>query len=121
MSLEPFLYLLLFLFIALLSMVMRWLRGEFEKSAELEEKSKPIGLFQEIPTPVVYAEERPPPRARERRISEVLSMALARPRRRPKKVKIHPGNLHEMRRGIVLMTVLGPCRALEPPNESLRF
>jgi hypothetical protein len=119
MSIEPFLYLLLFLFIALLSLVMRWLRGEIEKSAGLEEKSKAFGLFQESPAPFVFAEETP--RARERRIREVSSVAPARPRRKARKVKIHPENLQEVRRGIVLMTVLGPCRALEPPNEALRF
>ena len=26
------------------------------------------------------------------------------------------GNLRDVRRGIVLMTILGPCRALEPPG-----
>jgi len=119
MSVEPFLYLLLFLFIALLSFVVRWLRGEIEKSAAMEGESKAFGLFQESPAPLMPAVERHQPS--ERRIRKVSSLAPARPVGKVRKMKIHPRNLQEMRRGIVLMTLLGPCRALEPPNESLRL
>ena len=116
---EPFIYLLLFLTISLLSFFARWLKRELDGSADRETESKVLGLFQEFPESSVYVEKRP--EAVERKVSEVPSTAPARARRTRKKVNIHPGNLQEMRRGIILMTVLGPCRALEPPNESLRF
>lgn len=119
MSIEPFLYLLLFLFIAFLSFVMRWLRGEIEKRGRPEEEAKPYGLFPESPAPFVYAEETA--EGREAEVGEAPLIASPRPGRRPRNVSIRPANLQEMRRGIVLMTVLGPCRALEPPNEPLRF
>jgi hypothetical protein len=32
------------------------------------------------------------------------------------RVPVRPGGLRDIRRGIVLMTLLGPCRALEPPD-----
>ncbi len=119
MSLEPFIYLIVFLIVALLSFVARWLKRELDGSADRETESKVHGLFQESPEPLVDAEERP--QARDTHKSEVSSTTPPRTRRTPKKINIHPGNLQEMRRGIILMTVLGPCRALEPPNESLRF
>ena len=116
---EPFIYLILLLLFGLFSYVARWLKREIEGSADRETEAKVFGMFRESPAPRVYAEEKPP--AREKRISQVSPIATPRPRRRPKKVEIHPGNLQEMRRGIVLMTVLGPCRALEPPNDVSHF
>jgi hypothetical protein len=40
----------------------------------------------------------------------------ASPRVRSSWVRIYVGNRGDVRRGIVLMTILGPCRALEPPH-----
>ena len=119
MSFEPLIYLFLFLLFGLLSYVARWLKREMDGSADREAESKVIGLFQETPDPIVYSEEKVP--ILERNTSKDPRMAAAPSKRTLKKVTIHPGNLQEMRKGIVLMTVLGPCRALEPPNESLRF
>ena len=119
MSLEPFIYLFLLLMLWLFSFVARWLKREIEGSADREAEAKVRGLFQERPTPGLYEEERPP--LREKRIHQVFPVTPIRSSRIRKKVRIEPGNLQEMRRGIVLMTVLGPCRALEPPNESLHF
>ena len=116
---EPFVYLALFLIISLLSLVARWLKRELDGSADRETESKVHGLFQESLEPFVYTEERP--QAKESNLSEVSSTTATRASKTQKKINIHPGNLQEMRRGIILMTVLGPCRALEPPNESLRF
>ena len=116
MSLEPFLYLLLFLLFALLSFVARWLKREFEGSADREAESKVYGLFQEGPKPIAYTEKKFT--APEKKVKDEPVMPLFRPRKIHKKTRIQPGNLQEMRRGIVLMTILGPCRAFEPPNQS---
>lgn len=35
-----------------------------------------------------------------------------------RRLGVRLGSLREMQRGIVLMTVLGPCRGLEPPDPS---
>jgi hypothetical protein len=40
----------------------------------------------------------------------------ASPRGRSPRAQAYVGNQREVRRGIVLMTLLGPCRALEPPH-----
>ena len=119
MSLEPFIYLFLFLIFALLSFVARWLKRELDGSADRETESKVYGLFQERPEPLVFSQEKLP--VREERGTKEPLMAPAPARLKSKRVKIHPRNLQEMRRGIVLMTVLGPCRALDPPNRSLHF
>lgn len=119
MSFEPFIYLILLLILWLLSFVARWLKREIDGSADRETEAKVRGLFQESPAPRVYEEVKTP--SREKRISQVFPITPPRPRGLRKTIRIQPGNLQEMRRGIVLMTVLGPCRALEPPNESLRF
>ena len=119
MSFEPFIYLILFLILWLLSFVARWLKREIEGSGDRETEAKVRGLFQESPAPRVYGEVKLP--SREKRISQVFPITPTRPSRIRKTVRIQPRNLQEMRRGIVLMTVLGPCRALEPPNESFRF
>lgn len=119
MNIEPFIYLFLFLFFVLLTSVFRWLKGEVEKVPGLEDVSKPFGLYEESPAPFGHAKGSP--RDSQPRTREEPSRAPAKTKRRLKKVKIHPGNLQEMRRGIVLMTVLGPCRSLQPPPESPHF
>ena len=119
MSLEPFIYLFLLMLFAFVSFVARWLKRELDGSADRETESKVYGLFQESPEPFENAADTLP--VLERKNSPGPSMAPARQKRMPKNVTIDPQNLQEMRRGMVLMTVLGPCRALEPPNESLHF
>ena len=119
MSLEPFIYLFLLMLFAFVSFVARWLKRELDGSADREAESKVYGMFQESPEPFEYAEKPLP--VLERKDSKGPSLAPARQQRMPKTVTINPQNLQEMRRGIVLMTVLGPCRALKPPNESLHF
>jgi hypothetical protein len=36
----------------------------------------------------------------------------------PQRVPVWPGRRRDIRRGIVLMTILGPCRALESPDST---
>ena len=119
MRLEPFFYLFLFLFLGLITFLARWLRGEIEKRGELEGESKTLELLQERTPSVLPAAEGH--QARERQITKGSFLAPTGPKKKRSVVKIHPRNLREMRQGIVLMIVLGPCRAVEPPNESLRF
>ena len=120
MSVEPFLYLFLFLFFGLITFLARWLKGEIEKSGEVDEGSEAYGLFQDRAVPFEEAEAGF--HSKERSVSQASSLSSPAGTEKKRRGKsLHPKNLQEMRRGIVLMTVLGPCRALEPPNESLRF
>ena len=118
MSIEPFVYLFLFILFGVISFVVRWLKREFDKSDE-NEKTKLFGLFQQPPSVIANPTESiPSPEA-----ITIQESVLPPDRTKGKRGEriIHPRNLGDMRRGMVLRTVLGPCRALEPPNESFRF
>lgn len=124
MSVEPFVYLVLLLVLMLLSLLMRWLKGEIEEQ------------IQERPTDE-WGYERPPVRVRahefataktEREIPALEGGALdreqfpsSRPPRKSRGRITRLGNLQDVRHGIVLMTILGPCRAFEPSAELRRF
>jgi hypothetical protein len=56
----------------------------------------------------------PPPRVMARRGTPIPAVAPRRAahQRAPSRL----GSLQDVRRGIVLMSILGPCRALEPPE-----
>ena len=119
MNVEPFVYLSLFLFFALVVFLVRWLKGEIEKSVELEGKPKVLGWLEERAAPLGAPVDRHRPG--ELRIRTEPSLPLVKSRGIPGKVKVQPRNLREMRQGIVLMTVLGPCRAVQPPDKSLHY
>jgi hypothetical protein len=91
----------------------RWRRERRARSAMAPEAigAVPVGVSP-LPTvvrPVVArpASPRPPAAARVR-------PAAGRRRRGPL------GSLSDVRRGVVMMTLLGPCRALEPPRDGER-
>ena len=79
----------------------------------------PRGLEPDTPQIPPRGPRRPPPVVQPRRAREgphdipvprAVPPSAVRRRARPS-----VGNLRAVRRGIVLMTILGPCRALEPP------
>jgi hypothetical protein len=53
----------------------------------------------------------PPPAARGTPLPAVASLVAIRQR-----APVRLGSRRDVRRGMVLMTILGPCRALEPPE-----
>jgi hypothetical protein len=80
----------------------------------------PRGTAPEAP-PVPARGRRPPPSVAEpRQASEGPSTAPSRPAGSPaaarRRARAPLGDRRAVRRGIVLMTVLGPCRALDPPD-----
>jgi hypothetical protein len=100
-------------FVLLINFITRLLRRRREREA-------PRGIEPETP--------RSPPRAH-RLPSSVVEPQRARagPQDAPLPLAVPPyaarrrarsslGSLREVRHGIVLMTILGPCRALEPPG-----
>jgi hypothetical protein len=106
---EQVLLLALFLLVALASTIARWLKSRLEprppaeptRPTEVAGRPRPAGPREVmlIPTPPTPAETRP-------RKPE----PSVRPRRPPRPRLGRPADL---RRAIVLMAVLGPCRALE--------
>lgn len=117
MSLDTLIVVVLFLFLGpLLSVLGPWLRKQLEALAHQAEEAGGRG--------------RPPAAASVRRpaATEVAGKALrespaAKPARPPASSGSGPGatalpglrGRRELQHGIVLMTVLGPCRALDPP------
>lgn len=121
MNLEPFIYLALFLLFMLFTVLARWLKGEIEERIEAQP-----------PEPTEYEVPRVLPESKTRYSANSKTRTQPRedikdhgrepgsqeplPKRRGR--TIHLGRLRETRRGIMWMTILGPCRALEPPDDN---
>jgi hypothetical protein len=86
----------------------RWISGEAARPRESDVSEG------------TQAARRPPPVTRPRRppvAPETSPVPRAAPRVAPRPRRRAPlGGRRAVRRGIVLMTILGPCRALEPPD-----
>jgi len=90
--------------------VKRRLEGEARRDLGPEAPSVPAPV--RMPTaPATGAGARPRDTSRGRATGMVVTSAAAGGRALQRL-----GSAREVRRGIVLMTVLGPCRALEPPG-----
>jgi hypothetical protein len=80
----------------------------------------PRGAAPEAPPGPARGRRPPPPVVEPRRAGEGPSAASSRPAGPPvdarRRTRAPLGGRRAVRRGIVLMTVLGPCRALEPPD-----
>jgi hypothetical protein len=86
----------------------RWVKGDAPRGMEPEAPQIPPRGHRP-PPPVVE-----PRRAREGSHSAPLPRAVP-PSAAHRRARPPVGSLRAVRRGIVLMTILGPCRALEPP------
>jgi hypothetical protein len=94
----------------LMRAVKRRLKGEALRGLGPEAPSLPAPVrMPPAPTTGEGARSHNPPRGRA--TGMVVASAVAGGR-----ALSRLGNAREVRRGIVLMTVLGPCRALEPPG-----
>lgn len=110
----------LFLLVALANLVARWLRTRAERRPRVptDEPEEIVEASRRVPPRVVI---RTPQPSRQPALVSAAVPAPARPApapaarvRRPPRFRL--GGVPDVRRGIVLMTVLGPCRALEPPG-----
>lgn len=114
MSIEPFVYLAIFLFLSLLTFVARWLGEKVREEIKLREIFGPSKEFREQEG-LGTLEKTTTPQSRQKPISTLARSTSPRKRRTPLKISLH--NKRDLRQGIVLMTVLGPCRAFTPPAE----
>lgn len=110
MSLEPFVYLAVFLLLALLTAFGLWLNEKVREEINLRE------LFETAEAPAegqdLKSAQAPTPASLQ---AIAPSPRLQGPRNRRRLLYRALHNKKDLRQGIVLMTVLGPCRALEPP------
>lgn len=111
MTIEPFIYLFLFLLVLLVSMFAQWLKREINETASLDTE-RSLGAVPpeepQLPTPKAVSP------------TMVDSFPDAIPTRSPmtRSTSWHRKplllrNREEVRRGIILMTILGPCRGMD--------
>jgi len=110
MSLEPFIYLFVFLLLGALVLLGRLLHEKVREDINLRDLFSPSETSQEPQDR--RRREVPTPSRQEAKLSPPRTQGPRSPRMRLKK-SLH--NKSDLRQGIMLMTVLGPCRALEPP------
>jgi hypothetical protein len=114
MSIEPFVYLAVFLFLTLLTFVARWLRAELEKVSNKIQPSRLPPIRQE--TPVVEGSLRSQPSSQDRQRGSLMPGIPLRANRR-KSLKVDLRTTADLRQGMILMEILSPCRAFTPPAE----
>jgi hypothetical protein len=104
---ELLLLLLLGVFLWLFNVVLpEWFRRrQLEVPQDVERQGPPVVL--QVPRP-----QTPPAVAPRRTPSPAVPPLVATRQRAP----VPLGSRQDVRRGMVLMTILGPCRALEPPE-----
>jgi hypothetical protein len=98
----------------LVSLLMRAAKRRFGGEAPRDLESDALSVPAPVrmpPVPATGAGARPRDLSRGRATGMVLTSAVAGGRGLSRL-----GSAREVRRGIVLLTVLGPCRALEPPS-----
>jgi hypothetical protein len=97
----------LFLVVWLLNLFLQYLRkrGQSEARREIDPHAPPVRPRTPTPLPPRVMAPRAPP------VPAVAPLVASHPRT-PSRL----GSPREVRRGMVLMTILGPCRALEPPE-----
>lgn len=110
MRTESVLFLAVFVLIALLIAAARWILREIERSERQRAQEADLVPGEPAARPEAVPGEQPAGGERQ-------------PERKParvtrRRVLAHPSTPEEFRRGIVLMTILGPCRGLEPWERS---
>lgn len=105
MPLEPFVYLTVFLLLTGLFLFSRWLNEKLQKEIDLRD------LFR--PSEEAHAPETVTPPGESRREPGPIPSRPPGRRERRRRVKLPLHSKSDLRQGILLMTILGPCRALD--------
>ncbi len=121
MSVESIVFFVLVLFFWGAAVAARWLQEQFAKHTTDGREFEPI-LWSSGPDneAVPDAESPVPPDEQKHPGPTTLNLS----RTVPQKKRIRQLGLHNpqtLRQGIILLAVLGPCRALEPPNDTRSF
>lgn len=111
-GLEQILLLIAFIVLPLLNVLFQRIKRHFEATPP-EDKSKPGIAPRAQELPQLLRE----PRKSRKQLNEIQAPAVSTSLpRRHSATKLTLGSGQEIRRGIVLMAVLGPCRAFDPPS-----
>lgn len=107
---EQLLVLLVLILIPLANFLLERLRRRQEPSSGRGQRSADVGMRRQAPPPLPYE---PPEWERAPRAAQ--HEVAPRAERRHDVVRFFR-NRNEMRRAIIAMTILGPCRANDPPD-----
>lgn len=112
-SFEQIVLLIAFILLPLLNFVMQRIKRRLKSQAPQEEPVAQIRRpAQATPAPP------PTPRASRNRVHESQAPTISTPLSRSHFTKrALLGTSRDVRRGIILMTILGPCRTFDPPGE----
>ncbi|GJL59974.1 MAG: hypothetical protein NPIRA03_28310 [Nitrospirales bacterium] len=117
MTIEALVSLLVFLFLSLLALAVRWLNERIRRDMALRD-------LKDLFLPSDDAGERAdreasspthPPSSKPKKHIQDFEPIPSPKRRTASRLRLH--SRADLRQGIIIMTVLGPCRALEPPDE----
>lgn len=111
-GLEQILLFIAFIALPLLNVLFQRVKRHFEAKPP-EGKSRPDIALRAQEIPQLLRE----PRISRKQLHEIQAPAVFTPLpRRNSATKLTLGSRQELRRGIVLMAVLGPCRSFDPPS-----
>ena len=114
MSRESLIFLLVVLAVWGLSVAARWLQEEIERGTTDDTEFEPIEKYPSLETESVSKPETLAPlEATKHRPSPALDQEKQTHQRKLSK-QLGLDSMQKMRNGIILMTILGPCRANEP-------
>ena len=117
MSIEAFVSFTIFLVLALFALAVRWLNERIRRDIAFSD-------LKDLFLPSDDAREQ-----QERGVTKTRTTSLSKPKRpiatfspttttkRRAVSRLRLGNKADLRQGIIIMTVLGPCRALEHPDD----
>jgi hypothetical protein len=108
MSVEQLLFIALFVLVPLFNFLAKVLRQRRRPAAPIPQAEEPGEPVTALPPPRVLLPVPEPPRPSARPPRAPAVLVVERRRRAP--YRLRPA---DVRRGLVLMTILGPCRALE--------
>lgn len=121
MSMESIIFFVLALFVWGLSAVARWFQEQMGRNSTDGIEFEPIDWSSNLESELPPVPLEPPIAPQQEQLHP------SPPVRREMFVKKEPikrfglGRPQTLRQGIILMTVLGPCRALEPSKDSIAF
>ena len=122
MGIELILYLILFVVLAVINVVARWLRSKVEQEEGSEREPEESGILeQEGGEAWSIVGEEVPETSLERPTQISLADRSPQKRKTSRRWNRPVGNLKDARRGFVMMTILGPCKGLDRANGSSPF
>jgi len=111
---EQILLVIIFILAPLLNFILQRVKGRLANQLPRQEPKEPMRRQSRI-VPTAAPPPAPNPADTRAPRSRVPAISVFRSQRRSSKTSLL-GSPRDLRRGIIIMTILGPCRANEPPD-----